>query len=308
MTTTGRGKPKIKNITFRMIPEMSARILGLESGDLDLIDAIAPQDAERLAKNTKLQILNPPSAGLIRLYFNTQKGPLTNKLVRQALNYAVDKESIVKNIFLGKATVGHSWAPEGTFGYTGEYDVYKYDPAKAKALLQQAGVSNLKFTLMHSPGRYLLSTEVSEVIKSQLAQVGVTMEIQNLEWGTFSSVTKLPLAETKMEASFHWWRSINGDADSAIADFASKFYPPANNTSFFTQCGIRPAPRFRADRDRPAKRAQMLKGMQQILMDEMPGILLYMQPNLWGAKAGLSGLRSMPCRACSRMHTVLFTK
>ncbi len=300
------GKPAIKTVTFRMIPEMSARILGLESGDLDLIDAIAPQDADRLGKNTKLQIINPPSAGLTRLYFNTQKGPLTNKLVRQALNYAVDKESIVKNIFLGKATVGHSWVPEGVFGYTGEYDVYKYDPAKAKALLQQAGVSNLKFTLMHSPGRYLLSTEVAEAIKAQLAQVGVTMDIQNMEWGAFSAATKLVLAETKMDASFHWWRSINGDADSAIADYASKFWAPGNNTPFFKSEAYDKLYEAEQVEQDKTKREQMLKDMQKILMDEMPGMILYLQPNLWAAKSNLSGIGINALSCLQPMHTVTF--
>jgi peptide/nickel transport system substrate-binding protein len=300
------GKPAIKTITFRMIPEMSSRILGLESGDLDLIDAIAPQDADRLAKNTKLQVINPPSAGLTRIFFNTQKGPLTDKRVRQALNYAVDKESIVKNIFLGKATVGHSWAPEGVFGYTGEYDVYKYDPAKAKALLAEAGATNLKFTLMHSPGRYLLSTEVSEAIKAQLAQVGVTMEIQNMEWGAFSTATKLPLTDTVSYASFQWWRSINGDADSAIADYASKFFPPGNNTPFLKSDAydkLYDAEQVEQDK---TKREQMLKDMQKILMDEAPGLILYMQPNLWAAKSNLSGIGINALSCLQPLYTAIF--
>ena len=217
----------------------------------------------------------------------------------------MDKESIVKNIFLGKATVGHSWAPEGTFGYTGEYDVYKYDPAKAKALLQQAGVSNLKFTLMHSPGRYLLSTEVSEVIKSQLAQVGVTMEIQNLEWGTFSSVTKLPLAETEDGGlvplvAVHQRR--RGLGHRRLSPPSST--RPANNTSFFTNAEYDQLYDSEQIEQDPAKREQMLKRMQQILMDEMPGILLYMQPNLWGAKAGLSGIEINALSCLQPMHTV----
>ena len=104
---------------------------------------------------------------------------------------------------------------------------------KAKELLRQAGATNLKFTLMHSPGRYLLSTEVVEAIKANLASVGIDMTIQNLEWGAFSSATTTKLEDTRMEASLNWWRSINGDADSAIADFATKFLPPGNNTFDF---------------------------------------------------------------------------
>jgi peptide/nickel transport system substrate-binding protein len=300
------GKPKIKSVTFRMIPEMSARVMGLEAGDLDLIDAVAPQETARLAKNTKLQIINPPSAGIVRLYFNTQKGPLTDKRVRQAIAYAIDRDAIVKNIFLGQAVVSHSFTSPGTFGYTGDFDVYKYDPAKAKALLKEAGAENLKFTLLQSPGRYLLSTEVVEAVKAQLAQVGVTAEIVNMEWGAFTDATKLPLDKTATQASFFWWRSINGDADSAIADFATKFFPPGNNTPFFSNAAydkLYDAEQAETDQ---VKREQMLKDMQKILMDELPGYVMYVQPNLWAAKAELASVEISALSCLQPLNTATF--
>jgi len=184
---------------------------------------------------------------------NTQKGPLTDKRLRQAITYAIDRESIVKNLFKGQAEVAHSLAPPGVFGYTGEYDVYKYNPAKARELLKQAGAPNLKFTLLHSPGRYLMSTEVVEAIKANLAAVGVDMTIQNMEWGAFSQATNTKLEDTRMQASFFWWRAINGDADSAIADFATKFFPRATTPpSSATPSSISCTPRSRGRPTRPS--------------------------------------------------------
>ncbi len=300
------GKPAIKTITFRMMPEMSARILALESGDVDLIDAVSPQETERMAKNSRLKIVNPPSAGFIRIYLNVQKGPLTDKRVRQAIAYAIDREAIVKNLFKGQAEVAHSLAPPGVFGYTGQYDIYKYNPAKAKELLKQAGVSNLKFTLMHSPGRFLLSTEVVVAAKANLAAVGIDMTIQNMEWGAFSAATATKLEDTKMEASLSWWRAINGDADSAIADFATKFFPPGNNTSFFSN------PQFDKLYDQEqaetnqARREQQLKDMQKIMMEEMPAVPLYRQPNLWVASANLTDFDISPLSCLQPLYKASF--
>lgn len=300
------GKPILKTITFRMMPEMSARILALESGDVDLIDAISPQETDRLAKNSKLQIVNPPSAGFVRIYMNMQKGPLTDKRLRQAITYAIDREAIVKNLFKGQAEVARSLAPPGVFGYTGEYDVYTYNPAKAKELLKQAGVSNLKFTLLHSPGRYLLSTEVVEAIKANLAAVGIDMTIENMEWGAFSSATSTKLEDTRMQASLFWWRSINGDADSAIADFATKFFPPGNNTAFFSNAQYDKLYAQEQGEADQAKREQQLKEMQKILMDEMPAVPLYRQPNLWVASANLTNFAISPLSCLQPLHKANF--
>jgi peptide/nickel transport system substrate-binding protein len=300
------GKPILKTITFRMMPEMSARILALESGDVDLIDAVSPQETERLAKNSKLQIINPPSAGFIRMYMNTQKGPLTDKRVRQAIVYAIDRESIVKNLFKGQAEVAHSLAPPGVFGYTGEYDVYKYNPAKARELLKEAGASNLKFTLLHSPGRYLMSTEVVEAIKANLAAVGIDMTIQNMEWGAFSQATSTKLEETRMQASLNWWRSINGDADSAIAEFATKFFPPGNNTAFFSNPQYDKLYAQEQAETTATRREQQLKEMQKILMEEMPAVPLYRQPNLWAASANLTNVEISPLSCLQPLHRASF--
>ncbi|MFC2023646.1 ABC transporter substrate-binding protein [Chloroflexota bacterium] len=302
------GEPKIKRVVVRMMPEMSARILALEAGDVHLIDAVAPQEAARLEEVDGLTIINPPSAGLIRMYINTQKGPLTDKRVRQAIAYAIDREAIVKNLFLGLGEVGHSLAPSGTFGYTDEYDVYQYNPDKAKELLKEAGAEDLTFTLLHSPGRYLLSTEVVEAIKAQLDLVGIDMKIQDVEWGTLRDMTKsVTLEESEMEATFFWWRSINGDADSAIADFASQYWPPnGNNTPFFKNDEydrLYAAEQVETD---VAKREQQLKDMQAILMDELPGVVLYRQPNIWAAADDLDGININALSCLQPMHEVQF--
>lgn len=302
------GKPQFRQVIVRMMPEMSARVLALESGDVDLIDAISPHEANRMAGDPKLQIINPPSSGFVRLNFNTQKGPLTDKRVRKAIAYGIDREAIAQSIFKGMAPVAHSAVPEGAFGYTAEYDEYKYNPEKAKQLLKDAGVPNLTFKLYHSPGRYLLSTEVVEAVQAQLGQIGVKVEIVNMEWGAFSDIIRKPLAESETEAMFTWWRSINGDADSAIGDLASKFMvPQGNNVAMFKNAEFdRLYDAQQAEPDQ-AKRLEMLKQMQLVVMDEMPIAPLYQQPNLWAAKKGLKGVKISALSCLQPLHAATLT-
>ena len=159
------GKPRLKAVISRPYPDASARMLALESGDVDLIFQVLPQEAARLAKNPNLVVYTPPSARVIWIYLNTQREPFKDKRVRQALYYAIDREAIVKSLFAGTAKRLHSPGPAGSYGYSEAYDRYTYDPEKAKRLLREAGQPNLTFSIHHTPGRYLLSAQVIEAIQ-----------------------------------------------------------------------------------------------------------------------------------------------
>ncbi len=303
------GKPKIKTVVVRAIPEMGARVAALESGDVDLIFNVAPQDAQRLGQNTKLSVLTPPSARLDRLYFNVSHKPFDNKLLRQAVAHAIDREAITKAVFLGMAKVSHSQGPEGAFGYTGEYDVYKYDPAKAKQLLAQAGVPNgFSFKFYFSPGRYLLDQNVVEAMKAQLGQVGIQAEVITMEWGAYSEFIAKPVQENQAEAMFIGWRSINGDVDSAIQDMGSKFFPPnGNNNSFYKSETFDKLLQQEQSEGDNQKRAELLKQMQQVTMDDLPLIPLYNEPQIWAAKKTLQGVEISALTCLQPLYTASFT-
>jgi ABC-type transport system substrate-binding protein len=187
------GKPRLRAIVSRPYPDQGARMLALESGDVDLIFHVPPQEAARLGKNQNLTVSTPPSARVIWIYLNTQREPFKDKRVRQAIYQAIDREAIVKNIFAGTAKTLHSPGPVGTNGYTDRYDRYGYNPERARQLLKEAGAANLSFTLHHSPGRYLLSGQVVEAVQGYLKQVGVTMRVTDLEWGALSQLTSQPV-------------------------------------------------------------------------------------------------------------------
>lgn len=301
------GKPKLRAIVSRPYPDQSARMLALESGDVDLIFHVPPQEAARLAKIPTLHVSTPPSARVIWLYLNTQKDPFRDKRVRQALYYAIDREAIVKNIFAGTAKALHSPGPVGSNGYTDQYDRYGYNPAKARQLLKEADVANLAFTVHHSPGRYLLSDQVLEAVQGYFKQVGVAMKVVDVEFGTLSQMGAQPVEKNVLQATLFGWRSVNGDIDSSLQDFGSAFWrPKGNNLSFWKNDEFDRLLTFEQGTLDTKKRVETLHRMQEILMDELPALWLYGEPQIWAAKRTLKGVEWNPLESIQSLHAAYF--
>lgn len=301
------GKPKLRTVISRPYPDASARMLALESGDVDLIFQVLPQEAARLAKNPNLVVYTPLSARVIWIYLNTQREPFKDKRVRQALYHAIDRESIVKNLFAGTAKRLHSPGPAGSYGYTEAYDRYAYDPEKARRLLREAGQPNLSFAVHHTPGRYLLSGQVLEAIQGYLRQVGVTMRIVDLEWGTLSQMAAQPVDKNQIQAAFFGWRSVNGDIDTTIQDFGSQFWRPGgNNLSFYKSGDFDRLLTLEQSTLDAKKRLEALHRMQEILMDDAPALFLYGEPQIWAARRSLKGLDWNPLESLHPLHRAYF--
>jgi peptide/nickel transport system substrate-binding protein len=268
---------------------------------------VPPQEAARLARNPNLAVHTPPSARVIWIYLNTQWGPFKDKRVRQALYHAIDREAIVKNIFSGTAKILRSPGPVGSHGYVEKFDRYAYNPDRARQLLKEAGHANLAFTVHHSPGRYLLSSQVLEAMQAYLRQVGVTMKILDLEWATLSQQAALPVEKNPVQAAFFGWRSVNGDIDSAIQDFGSKFWrPKGNNLSFYKNDEFDTLLDFEQSTLDARKRLEALHRMQEILMDDVPALFLYGEPQIWASKKTLKGIDFNPLESLHPLHKAYF--
>ncbi|HXF82310.1 MAG TPA: ABC transporter substrate-binding protein [bacterium] len=287
------GRPRIRRIIVRYVPDMSARVAALESGDVDVIHDFTPQDAERIRANPQLTLINPPSAGFIRLNLNTQRPPFNDVRVRHAVAYAIDRDAITREIFRGLAKVARSLVPANATGYVEIYDVYRYDPERARRLLREAGVPDLTFTVSYGAGRYLMDKEVVEAVQAQLARVGVTMRINQMEWGQYSAMLRLPLERNPTQMTFTWWRTVNGDADSAIGIYSRAELPPrGNNVPFYVSEEFERLYAAQQVESDPAKRRALIRQLQQVLMQDLPSIPMYQQPIFWAARKRVVGLAS----------------
>jgi peptide/nickel transport system substrate-binding protein len=284
------GRPKIRRVIVRYVPDISARVAALESGDVDVIHDFTPQDAERIKKDPNLVFINPPSSGFIRFNMNTQRPPFNDVRVRHAMAYAIDREAIVKQIFAGLARVAHSPVPANAMGAVDTYDIYRYNPERAKALLQEAGMPSLTFNFYYGAGRYLMDKEVVEAVQAQLAKIGVTMRINQMEWGQYSAMLRLPLERNPTQMSFTWWRTVNADADSAIGIFTRADLPPrGNNVPFYISEEFERL--YAAQQTEPdqEKRRAIIRQLQQVIMNDLPVIPMYQQPIFWATRKNVQG-------------------
>ena len=179
---------KIRRVTFRFISDPAAQVAGLLAGDVDAFPRVTPRSVPQFADNPKFHVLVSGSRAKTILAINNKKKPLDDVRVRRAIAAAIDRKAVIQGAGDGYgAPIGSHYVP-GAFGYVDTTGVNPYNPEKAKALLKEAGVTTpLELTLTLPPPPY--SRQGGEVIASQLAKVGITAKLQNVEWAQWLSGT-----------------------------------------------------------------------------------------------------------------------
>ncbi len=189
------GTPNIKQIQVKVLRDANTQQAELSSGRVDMAinTALSPDAYVGLARNPNLKIEQSPGTNVQWLGFNTQSAPLTDARVRQAIAYAIDRESIVKNLLQGQARVAHSIVPPESWAYN-QGVVYNYDPARARQLLDEANLRDpdgqgprmrldkpLVFKISASN---VVVRQYAGVIQNQLQEVGLPVSIETLEDNT----------------------------------------------------------------------------------------------------------------------------
>ncbi len=222
------GRPYLDEVVFKFVPEDAARVVMLETGEADAIMRVPPLDVPRLQANPAVDVVYATSVRVIYIGFNNLRAPFTDPLVRQALNYAVDKQEIIDVILDGVGQPSTAPVVPAVFGYY-PAGPYEYDPDKARELLEQAGYSDgLKVTLYHPTGRYLMDATIAETVQSYLMDVGVEAELITMEWGAYLAYLQSPPEDADYDLYMLGWGTVTLDADYGIyALLHSSQWPPA---------------------------------------------------------------------------------
>jgi peptide/nickel transport system substrate-binding protein len=181
------GQPHLQQVVFRPIPDPTARINELKSGGVDIITNVPPLEIGNLQNAAGISLARATNSGsiiLIPSFVTTDV--FKTKEVRQALQYAIDKDQLIKVVLRGEAVPMNSPFPKGVAGGNlSSLQQYPYDPDKAKSLLAQAGYPDGFSVNFKAPdGRYLQDKAVAEAITGQLAKVGIKAELETIEWST----------------------------------------------------------------------------------------------------------------------------
>ncbi|MDY0393762.1 ABC transporter substrate-binding protein [Virgibacillus halophilus] len=218
-----QGKPKIKNLEFRYIPEFSSRLSAFLSGEIDMFKNIPVDSVEKVKSGDNATVEEIASSRVNYLALNTfHDGPLKDEKIRQAINYAVNVDELLESILNGHGTKMTGPLSELNAEYV-KTDDYGYDPDKALKLIKEAGYDpkSLKLTLDTPSGRYPMDSQVAQGIASQLKEIGIQVDVKVNEWGAHLE----KIQNRKMGDMFILGWGPAFDAQSTIENLFTKVAP-----------------------------------------------------------------------------------
>lgn len=291
------GFPKVDSITFKPVSENGSRIAMLQTGEADFIYPVPTEQVEGINGKNGIEVESKPSIVVRYMSMNTLKAPYDDVKVRQALNYAINKEAFVKVVMNDQGTVLDSIiAPDVQF-YS-KQEPYAFDLEKAQDLLKEAGVEK-GFKAKLWGGNSSGAIKAMEFLQQQMAQVGIDVEVVPMESGTISdkiwSVQNPDDAE--LELYYGGWSPSTGDADWGIRPLVGgkdAFPPMSYNVSYYDNPevdqlildGLQTA-----DLD---KRAKAYEDAQKLVWDDAPWVFLSADNTLAGKKNYLKGIYLLP--------------
>jgi len=181
------GAPKIDGVTYRAAPEASARTAMLQAGQADVVVNLPVEQAKQVESSGQLRLGAVTGLRGVPLMIDTRSGPpLSDVRVRQAMNYAVDKDAIIKNVLGGYAQQQPATISPLIEGHNPDIQPYAYDPEKAKQLLSDAGYPNgFDIEFHHPTGRWMKDAEAAQAIAQMLGKVGIKVNLLTAEYSTF---------------------------------------------------------------------------------------------------------------------------
>ena len=269
------GKPSIKDVVFRVYQEPEARFAALMAGEVDIVRGIFHEQAEQVPQ---VEELLPPEYAFIRLH--NQADIFKDPRVRQAANYAVDKQGIIDSIFGGKARLldAQFQGPE-VFGYNPDLEPYPFDPAKAKELAQAAGAEKISFEILgDATGHWPRDRELVQAVAAQLSQnLGWDVKPRLMDWTQFVD---------------YLWGS-QGTQPAAVVYSGNDFLDADRNCSSFLLCDA-PASGYcnpdigkklnaaRRELDADKRETMYHEVLEYVGMDDPCGIFLVQPADIYG--------------------------
>ena len=181
------GPSKLHQVRVRVISDMNAMQAELQSGRVDIAPlptSLSPDAVKRLEEDPNLQVKAFSGSNVVLLTLNTASPPLDNVKVRQAIAFAIDRQTMIQSLLRGFGKLAHSIMPEESWSYSAG-QTYSYDPAMSRKLLSEAGVRLDKPVIFKLSGSSVSGRQYAGVIQNYLKEVGIPVEIQTAEQNTF---------------------------------------------------------------------------------------------------------------------------
>ncbi|MGG5823608.1 ABC transporter substrate-binding protein [Falsiroseomonas sp. HW251] len=272
-------RPAFETVTFRVIPEAGARIAALLAGEVDYVSGLPPSEFERINRSGRAQATATDSIRSVFVKYNLLTPPFRDNVrLRQALNFAVDREAIRDAIWGGIGSISNCQVmTPAYFGYNPDLRAPPYDPARARRLLQEAGIRPGQLTIEFEVpvGPYLLAQDIAQAVAAQLEEVGVRTRIVEMEFGAWMNKYLRAANMGQMAYLAQAWPTL--DADGILALFeAGNQYAYWDDQVF---SGFLREARQTTDANR---RQALYRQATERMCEQAPVLFLYTQPVTYG--------------------------
>lgn len=265
-------KPRLSGIRYDVIPEDFTALVSFEKSDIDLLPEIMPAAYDRYRSDPRWapHISSAPALNTYYLGLNCQKPPFTDVRVRRALNYAIDRKTILETVMQSRGTLARGPLPPGLRQGPAPQG-YAYDPVAARDLLAQAGYPD-GFEMSIYQAADLENLYISQTIQQYLKKVGITARIVQLEWSGFLE------AVSRGEAQAFWlsWWADYPDAENFLFPlFHSRNWGPGGNRSRFKNDKIDRRIEQAVTIGDPQKRAEAYADIERRIVDQAPWVFFW---------------------------------
>ncbi|MBU9849852.1 ABC transporter substrate-binding protein [Rahnella aceris] len=272
------GKPAVQNVVFRPITDGNTRVAEMLSGGIDAMVEVPPDTVKLFKeKSDRFRLYQTTGPHVWYVMLNTQVPPFNDVRVRQAVNYAINKQSLTDKILQGSADVAEGPIPRA-FNWAANKEVtpYPYDPTKARALLKAAGAegTTLTFYVAEGGSGMLDPIPMATAIQADLKAVGLNVSLQTYEWNTYLSKVNAGLDNHTHMAEMAWmtndpdtlpFLTLRTDAWPKKGGFNSGYYSNPQVDNLLQQA------RMTTD---TATRAALYRQVQQLVHDDAPWIFV----------------------------------
>ncbi|WP_088228113.1 ABC transporter substrate-binding protein [Desulfosporosinus sp. FKB] len=285
-----KGKPLTDEIKVTVVPDDNSRIMQLEGGQIDVATNVPYDQMKTIGSSGKLQAVNLPSTEVHYITINTTKKNLNNGKVRQALEYATDKDALVKTILFGNGTKAISFLSSEDPHFDNNLpDAHAYNVDKAKDLLKEAGLPNGFEVSLVVPAGNSSAQQTATMLKEQWAKIGVTVNISQLENAAVSSQYK----SLQYDIQLHVWTNDITDTTEWV-DYACIYENDKNSFTGWKNDQIEAwAKQAKIELDEN-KRMALYKNIQEAFQNDAPLIPLYAVPYTVAMSKNITGFVQTP--------------
>jgi len=315
-------KPPLDRIVFRVIPEDTARMIALRTGEVDMVLVPSVTELPALQRDPAYTVYSATGTRTVFIATTLTQPPMDDVRVRRALMMGMDRKSIVANIVGPAGPIANDMMAPSIFGYAPVHldTLYPYDPNRAKALLAQAGFrpgpngalerdgTPLALSMMSSRGRYPKDAEISEAFQGQMRDLGIRVDLQTPEYAIVFATLRAPTLNVALMMSA--WGNITGDADQSIVPIGeSDQVPPVgwNAFRYINPAYDKLAKQARVSVDQK-ERQTLYAEAQSMLARDLPYLPIYNMNNIAATHSYVKGFVPHPVEYVLRVGSIWLQK